>query len=307
MLHRHAAYGIQFGSEIPLLEFGPGTGGVEAVIRYSAEPDWTSAPRGQNHELTIRENEARFWFREAGAFLVRDGNLILVDRAPGADEGLIRLYIEGMVTAMLLYQRGMNVLHASVVSINGHAAAFLGHVGAGKSSMAAALHTLGHTVISDDNAAIHISSGDSVGGAIVQPAYPFVKLFPAIAAALGYGEDRLHALHSSQLKIAGSVGSGFAAAPVPLRRLYLLGRDHAPGFQPVAASRLVVELIRNSVPTRWGCSGDREHLERCGQLARSVEAFATRTFHSIEELPALAASVQEHCESTQACFATCPV
>jgi hypothetical protein len=185
------------------------------------------------------------------------------------------------------------VLHASVVNLEGRAVAFLGPVGAGKSSFAAAMHARGHAVISDDNAAVRLSSQDLE----VEPAYPYVKLFPAIAAALGYGGDRLHALHDSQEKMAGNVDRHFTRRSLPLDRLYILRRASSPEIRRVPEVPLVLELIRNSVPTRWGCPGDGEHLQRCGNVARRVPAFTFKTFENLADLPELAERVERHCLS----------
>lgn len=298
-MNRYTAYGLSFHSEISLDEFVPGGGERDVLIRYSGEADYARTPREKDYDLSVQPECARFWFREAGAFLVRGGECILVDPAPGADPGLLRLYLEGMITAMLLYQRGLCVLHSSVVKIGDEAIAFLGHVGAGKSSIAAALHARGHAVVSDDNAAIRIEKGQ----VNVAPAYPYVKLYPAVAACLGYGEQAVHDLHRSQLKIAGSVQRDFVRESLPLRRLYILSRSHPPGFSPMTAAALMLELIRNSVPTRWGCAGDGVHLERCAKLARSVDAFILRTFDQLDSIPELARSIEAHASPA---LAACP-
>lgn len=290
-MHTYFAYGLCISSEIPLLEFPPHHGSANVFVRYVPEPTGRPVPAERDYDVEIDQGRARFWFRDAGEFLVLDGRSILVHPAPGADEGLLRLYIEGMIMAMLLYQRGASVLHASVVKIGARAVAFAGHVGAGKSSLAAAMHARGHAVISDDNAAVHIAGGR----AVVNPAYPYVKLFPAIAELLGFGNDDVRALHESQKKIAGIVRGGFSSRPLQLERLYCLGRQHPSEIRPVSASQLILELLRNSVPTRWGCRGDREHLQRCGDVARAIKAFTVRTFDTLESLPELAERIEMHC------------
>jgi len=293
IMHTYFAYGLCISSEIPLLEFPIGHGNANVFVRYVPEPTGRPVPHDRDYDVEIDPGRARFWFRDAGEFLVLDGRTILVHPTPGVDEGLIRLYIEGMIMAMLLYQRGASVLHASVVKIGSRAVAFCGHVGAGKSSLAAAMHARGHAVISDDNAAVHIADGR----AIVNPAYPYVKLFPAIANVLGFGNDAVRTLHESQKKIAGIVRGGFSSRPLPLERLYCLGRQHPSEIRPLSASQLMVELLCNSVPTRWGCRGDREHLQRCGDVARTIKAFTLRTFEALDSLPELAQRIEAHCES----------
>ena len=299
-MHIYSAYGLRIASEIPLVELVPEKSGpIDASVRYlenRTAGDWIQDVAGREYHLAIDPGHARFWFQDAGGFVVRGGTTIEVIPVAGADENLIRLYIEGMITAMLLHQRGMCVLHASVVEIDSRAVAFLGPVGAGKSSLAAAMHARGHTLISDDNAAIRLAGNN----AIVAPAYPYLKLFPAIAQTLGYKNGDLRVLHSSLKKIAGSATRNFKFQPQKLARLYFLRRERAPEIQPIEASRLIVELIRNSVPTRWGAPGDAEHLQRCAAVAQRVEAFTVGTFETPEALPELAERIVEHCSARSA-------
>jgi hypothetical protein len=290
-MHNYSAYGISISSEISLPEFIPRFGSPDVTIRYSRDTDWMEAFADKDYHVEIKHDWARFWFKQAGGFIVREGRNIEVIPIESADESLIRLYVEGMIMAMLLHQRGFCVLHASVVSLQGRAVAFLGPVGAGKSSFAAAMHARGHAVISDDNAAVRLSPRNVE----VEPAYPYVKLFPAVAAALGYGGERLHVLHASQEKMAGIVDRNFALGALPLDRLYILRRASSPEIRPLAETPLLLELIRNSVPTRWGCTGDGEHLQRCGNVARRIPAFTFKTFENLAELPELAERVERHC------------
>jgi hypothetical protein len=203
-----------------------------------------------------------------------------------------------MMMASVLQQRGYFVLHASVVQIKDYAVAFLGHIGAGKSSTAAALHMRGHSVVTDDNAAIDLSSP----ALPVLPAFPTVKIFPKIAESLGYDEASLQEMHSSQPKKARSVQRAFPTAAVPLRRIYVLTRDAESEFTPLSRAEYTLEMIRNSVPTRWGQKADASHLRQCARMSSLIPAWRVRTFNTLEELPTLARRIEEHCsEASVAC------
>ncbi len=74
-----------------------------------------------------------------GRFVLRNGGDIAIQPdipAPGTP--FYHFFLTGSVLSLLLYQRGNLVLHGSVVETGGQAVAFLGHSGAGKSSIAAA-------------------------------------------------------------------------------------------------------------------------------------------------------------------------
>ena len=292
----YGAYGLTVKSEIPLHEFPLSVADREdVVVAYGDRPEWTAQVHDKAESIEITPEGARFWFANVGGFSVADGNRITAFPHAGVPADLLRLYVEGMLLAMLLHQRGMCVLHSSVVEIDGRAVALMGHVGAGKSSLAGTLYTRGHRVLADDNAAITISNG----APSVVPAYPYVKLFPAIASMLGFHNGSLRRLHESQIKMAGNVGKGFQPDPAPLSGIYLLGRDHQPEIRPLSPLEASLELIRNAVPTRWGHAGDAQQLQRCAAVARQVPMYRLRTFTDLGGLPEVACSLELHCRSRQ--------
>jgi len=259
-------------------------------IGFGSGEDWIPEVRQQTSLWHVDTTDARFWFSGVAGFRVRHGREIVISPEPGIDDELLRMYVEGMMMATLLFQRGCFVLHASVVRIGESCAAFLGHVGAGKSSTAAALHARGHGVVTDDNAALSLTST----AALVTPSFPYVKVFPAIAASLGYSEQALSRMHSSQPKFVSRVDAAFPAGTLPLGRIYVLARDAEQPIASLAPGETIIELIRNSVPTRWKLNGGGEHLKQCAALAALIPAFRIRTFNQLDELPLLAEFIERH-------------
>ena len=193
--------------------------------------------------------------------------------------------------ASVMYQRGYFVLHASVVRVDGQAIAFMGPIGAGKSTFASALRARGHHILADDNAAI------ALNGAVPQvlPAFPNLKIYPDVAASLGYGMAELRPMHCSQVKQAQSVANGFWKTQLPLRCIYVLDRDAcSPISPPLPFVATMTELIRHSVPTRWSVPGNAGHLKTCAQLARAIPVFTLRTFSCLEDIPRIANAVEQH-------------
>ncbi len=288
----YSAFGLRIRSQIPLPEFERIATDDEAIdVEVSVREDdlWLPTDRKQRSASVVNMSEARFWYPEVGGFRVTRGSEIVISPEPFVDEALLRMYIEGMMFATLLYQRNYFVLHASVVRIGNSCVAILGHVGAGKSSTAAAMYARGHAVVSDDNAAIRFASDQPM----ITPAFPYVKMFAGIAESLGYRPDALQRMHSSQPKFVSHVSGSFPRSPVPLARIYVLSRD-AEGLTPLDPMQTTIELVRNSVPTRWNISGTADHLRQCAALARRVPAFRVRTFTTLEELPILAETIEQH-------------
>lgn len=289
----YSAFGLHIRSELLLPEFEQMVEAgdrCDVTVRVREDEQWPLSDRKQANPWTVEKDEARFWYPDVGGFRVIGGSKIIINPEPFVDEGLLRLYVEGMMFAALLYQRNYFVLHASVIRIGDSCVAMLGNVGAGKSSIAAALYARGHAVVSDDNAAISF-----IGQApTVTPAFPYLKVFAGIAESLGYPSDALQRMHSSQPKFASNVAESFPRGPVPLASIYLLSRNAASQATPLNATETTIELIRNSVPTRWNLPGTADHLQQSTSLARCVPAFRVRTFTTLEELPMLAEAIERH-------------
>lgn len=287
-MHHYFAYNLRIQSEIPLPELPSARPGTDLVISVT-EPQHPIVTK--SIEFDEAGNEAVFSFPGVGRFAMRDGHELKIAPDPRADQSIFSLYIQGMMLASAMYQRGFFVLHASVVRIHEQAIAFMGPIGAGKSTFASALHARGHDILADDNAAIDLAGPAPQ----VLPAFPNLKVYPDIAASLGYRPSALRSMHQSQIKQAQPVAKGFWSTQLPLSRIYLLDRE-APS--PISSSLSFVatmtELIRHSVPTRWSVPGDARHFGMCAQLARVVPVFSVRTFTSLAEIPRIADAIEQH-------------
>jgi hypothetical protein len=294
-IHRYSAFGLQIDSCVALraLTVAPeGVSDVSITCIDALETEWTSRVREQKHALESEGSVARFWFRNVGTFVVcRGETVVVIPENDGVDRTVLPLYVEGMIMAMVLYQRGFTVLHASVMQSHGAAFACVGPIGAGKSTIAAAFYSRGYRILTDDNAAIQLVSGVPV----VSPGYPYVKLFPSIAATLGFEKSNLTSLHGTRHKIAGDVSEGFSEGPLPLRAVYVLGRDREPGtISRLSTLYATMQLICNAVPTRWGQRGGPRQLQQCSAIANQVPVFAVNTFQELADLSGLIDTLECH-------------
>jgi hypothetical protein len=252
--NHYVAYNIGIRSEIALPALAPAPAGDDFQVRLCA----TSRPV-ESRSIDWRGlAEARFLYPGLARFVVRGGRELVVTPDPRGDRTILHLYIQGMMLASALHQRGLFVLRASVVAIEGRAVAFMGPVGIGKSTFAAAFRALGHKIVADDNAALE-----------------FVGASPRVLPA-------------------------FPSLPVPFHCIYVLDRQ-APGPPSrISPIETVKELIRHSVPTRWGVSGDGRHLKMCTRLANMVPLFRVRTFRELHEIRPMARVIEAHALSGSA-------
>ena len=102
-------------------------------------------------------------------FEIRDGRQIRVWPAGGATNKDIEIFLFGPSWATLCHQRGTLPLHASAIVTGKGITAFAGHSGAGKSTTAALLNSLGYELIADDILAVSFDQNSIPG------AWPFLR------------------------------------------------------------------------------------------------------------------------------------
>lgn len=102
------------------------------------------------HSPVLSAERYRFQVEGIADYCVNAGREIRVVMESGAGARETRLFLLGSAWGALCYQRGILVLHSSVVQVNDHAVAFCGASGAGKSSIAAWLAAHGFPLVGDD-------------------------------------------------------------------------------------------------------------------------------------------------------------
>ncbi|MBI3351136.1 MAG: serine kinase [Nitrospirae bacterium] len=232
-----------------------------------------------------------FW-KEIGAFLIREGREIIFQPVPGAEEHLLRLFILGPVLAVILHQRGFLILHASAVEVNGNAVAFLGGSGWGKSTIAAALNGQGHAVLSDDVVAVDISG--KVNPTLF-PGFPQIKLNAEVVSVLSHLPANLPPPHSGLAKYLCPVNRQITQRPYRLHRLFVLSEGADQKVESTSRREAVMELISHSYCSRLLREGSQSrHFSQCANLANKVSIFRLRRRRSLSELSDLACLVEEN-------------
>jgi len=288
------AYGLGIHSTLPLPEFLPAETACDVFVRLESGNCVPLEASGKQQYLKITPEEAMLFLRHVGIFRARKGHEIVVIPSPGVAERIIQLYIVEAIMALLLYQRGLLVLHASAVEIDGGGIIFLGESGQGKSSIAAALHARGHGIIADDVTAINVGTDSP----IVFPGFPQLKISQEVAATLGYDFESLPLIHPLEDRRACRDICGFPRTPLPLKGLYslLLTEGDGPEIAPLRPQELLVELIRHSYGIRslHQAGGSASHFLQCAALAPNVPAYRLNRSNCLSSLPFLARLVEEH-------------
>ncbi|WP_020601021.1 hypothetical protein [Spirosoma panaciterrae] len=177
-----------------------------------------------------------------GKFRISDGNQIVYQNL-GADEGTLRLFLLSEVFGVILYQRGLFLLHASAVEVNRQALVFMGIPGAGKSTTATAFGKAGHTVLSDDLVAIQLIGNK----AYVIPAFSQYKVWKKALNGLNIATAGLApSFEGIEKFLVTQPLDTFPKEPVPLRQINILFPPNSRVSEgPISAIRAPVELLRH--------------------------------------------------------------
>lgn len=186
----------------------------------------------------------------AGAFAIPyERDCVEVDPEPGAGEAVLEEALLGPAFALALARRGVFLLHASAVVLQGRGViGFLGESGAGKSTLARLLTEAGEGVAlaADDLLAVE--------GTTALPCFPQLKLDAAAMAAIADLEPRypllgLYELASApQNAAAGTEALPAVSAAALLIRHTIAGRLFASDL--LAAQLDFAARVAGHVPVR---------------------------------------------------------
>ncbi len=291
----YLAYGLSIRAAMPLPELVVGEAEEDVSIRFGrvAQPLSETSESGWSHFSPAPKKDYLFW-RGVGSFLVRGGREIIVDPSPGLDERMLRLFVLGPILAVLLRQRGYLLLHASAVAVANEGVLFLGSSGWGKSTMAAALHSRGHALVTDDVAVLRVEEN----GSMVFPAFPQLKLWPEALVSLGDEPEKLPRWNPYFQKRARSASHKFPSTPLPIKRLYVLSEGDTTEMLPLRPQEAFMELVRHTYGSDYGLQtamgvGSTSHFLQCTTVANKVAVCSLRRQKSLSQLPDLSRLVEK--------------
>lgn len=281
----YEAFGLTVRSEIDLPELstadpgGPTDPDVTVTVRTLTRPPALTSETSF-HAAGQRDYYLQY---DAATVRVRDGTRIAVDPARGVPHEVLRHVIVGPALNHLLHQRGYFVLHASTVSIDGAAVAFVGESGQGKTTTAMACLTEGHHVLSDDVAAITLDGGTPV----VRSGYPAVKLSteavetfdPPVEPPVRTCDGRprhFHRLRHDQ-----------PASPVPLAGVYLLEDGPEIEVESLSGGERIMSLVDNTyaIGTLGSDGQAATNVGVCGEIAGATSVKRLRRPRDLDRLP----------------------
>ncbi len=274
----YLAYGMSIRSDLALPELQGGFPGYcDLRIRLSSAQALANGARRDPVFEFGREAQRLSW-ASAGSFVIRRDSEIEITPALHADEELLRLPLLGPVMGLLLHLRGMLVLHASAVAVEGRGVVFLGDKGAGKSTLAAALLNAGHQLLADDVLAVELVETER--RAVLVPAFPQLRLSSAAAEMIAGQSDLPRLIAGSDKRQFRIKGNRFSHVRTPPAHVYILKTGPRAAATLLSPQEAFGALLRFSYVGRFGKQVFREsaagkhlrrkHLRQCATLAAQV-------------------------------------
>jgi hypothetical protein len=296
-LNHYGVFGLSVASEIPLPELRrrPSQTSSDVFVRRGEVPPSEGAQIG----LSVDGDKALLLIPEVGRYLMIAGQELIVDPWwPEVSERNIRLYLLGSAFGAILHQRDLLPLHANSIIVDGRAIGFMGHPGAGKSTMAAQFHDSGFPILGDDVCVVS-------GGAkpVAHAGIPRLRLWREALEASGRTVEGYEMSFDDYDKYNVPIGDDSGTPEqAPLSHLYLLddaGGSGSSAIEPLhgaaALEALVANTYRGSYVQIMGRT--EQHLRACIQLAQVVPVFRVCREWGLQGIADQASSVAAHARS----------
>ncbi|CAM2064386.1 hypothetical protein SCOR_03390 [Sulfidibacter corallicola] len=264
-------FGLRLSAPFPCPELPPAQGDrTDVTVTWGALSHPWHRP---STELRFHAEPRRILLRHdgVGSMLVCDGNRIVIDPDPAADQRVIRLFLLGSGMGAILQQRRVLTLHASAVVCGSGAVLFLGSSGVGKSTTAAAFQKRGFAMLTDDLCAVHQTRE---GRAYLHPGFPQIKLWPDSVRALGLTGEKAYPLHARIPKVAFGLSGPFPNGPTPIHHLVaLVSTETGPPVVDRLTTLERLRVLQKHTYRRAFISGPcatKNHLNACARLAKAA-------------------------------------
>ena len=294
-MYSYIAYGLSISSELPLPELVPCEQVADVVIRLGRiERLPTNLDYTGIRYWSISADRYYYYLEGVGTFLVQKGREIVVDPEKDVGEQILRAHLLSWILGVLLHQRGLLVLHASAVMVNGVSVAFLGRSGWGKSTTAAALHKCGYHIVADDIVALEVRDAACP---LIYPAFPRIKLCSDAAISLGVDFEKLTIFDPQDDRREYFVPHEFLATPLSLKRMYVLAEGTPLEIEVLGFHEAFEGLVDHSHATVLSLLRVTDtmasHFYQCWKLLASVPICRLKRQFSLSTLPKLTKLIEE--------------
>jgi hypothetical protein len=260
-----------------------------------------SPPVAKKLARSALEHEGEGWLIKiegVADFEVIGGRQIRVWPAAGATQKDIEIFLFGLAWATLCHQRGLLPLHASAITTKRGITAFAGPPGAGKSTIAALMSSLGYELVADDILPICFNREAAPG------AWPYLRRLkleggPIVQLALTPSELVSETLDKNKYFVCPKNVADDRWNR--LDRIYLIENVASVSRAPIdqiTGAEAVRALVDHTYYLDFVIDSGlfRDHLALCTKLACKIPVYRLRLSRSLHMEPRLRSVVCPHLE-----------
>jgi hypothetical protein len=261
------------------------------------------SPIGRSNGRAVFQHSAEYsliGIPDVADYEVSGGRQIRIWPSAGATKKDVEIFLFGPAWAALCHQRGLLPLHASAIVTKAGITAFAGHRGAGKSTTAALMGSLGYALVTDDLLPVSFNQNSAPG------AWPYLR-------RLKLQKDSINRLELTPTECVSEtldkkkyfVSPKYVADEKwsRLERLYLLEID--PSVSCASIDRITgAEAVRALVDQTYHFHFIRDsgrfhhHLAFCAKLASEIAVYSLRRPPSFGIGEELAHLIRAHLENS---------
>lgn len=240
----------------------------------------------------LSDDELIVSWKHIGKILVECGSLVTIDSLADCSEETVRLPLLGTVMSIILWQRGLTVLHGSSVKMGGDVVMFLGQKGQGKSTLGGWCNKNGYPYITDDVCALELER-DTV---LIRPSFPQVKLSPEVLEFLDKDPDDFPQVHHMVDKRLVDL-SGFHEDKQTVSGICVLESGDELRIERLDGMVAMQEILRHMMLNRFA-EGQTESLRKmvflqASELVKTVPVYRLVRPRDLELLPATLELLEE--------------
>lgn len=288
----YTCFGLNIKSQIYFPELKSTQNNYDVIIRFDEEKNFPNASYKKNSNIVkYSSNDISFIFDNKPLFRVKKGKQIIVNSNIYISDVLLRSLILGQGMGILLHQMGYLVLHGSAVNMGNNAIAFIGSSGEGKSTIVAALSTKGYPVITDD---ILVVDFDKNNNPVLLSSFPRIKLWEDVLNLLKKKKNLYPKIDPQFKKYSYILDKKFCEQTLPLKNIYVLGRDKKNIVIPIKSQEALIELIKNSYLIFLFDEYEKEqNLIQCGKIVTNISLKHLKRSQSLESIGELVRIVEK--------------
>ena len=226
--------------------------------------------RSARYEAALDGESLTIRFHEAAEFEIDLATGRGRVRPQPGREAVLPVLLAGNVLAIVLGLRGVGVVHATTVELDGAVLMVAGPSGAGKSTLAALVCTAGGRLVGDDTARID----DSGGTVLVHPGSGELRLRPQAAGLADRIEGDATRTGDGRISVRPRLLAGPPVAPTALLFPAWRPQDEASEVTSLRAREALEVLLGCARVIGWHAHGPlKANLDAFTLLAQRVSAF----------------------------------